>query len=681
MKKIRLFGVGGKVLTLAVLPILLMAGLSVFNVNNTFSLFTDTLEIRSSADQQRDAISEVNDDIKNEMVTLINSVNKFVTSHQNSIMNEDADLVEDTLDARDALGKVVKPFLAKVSTLTKTLDQSGLLKVPDGAAKDSPEFKLAQVNKRRLSIISRSSSQIPGLFDLLVKENSTSIKNIEKEEFSDAAQNFFFQEKPKIDALSKSLNRIRANLNGLVTAVNKIQSEARTSQDAAAVTALESSGQQTFILLGAISLLLIAGAAFMASVNLARPLSRLGATMGQLADGDLDILVPALGRKDEVGEMAAAVQVFKENAEATLQLEAEADKQRNKADKQARLQRESEEAQAAKERERETAERQRLADEAEAERRREQEAQSTEQRRQAQEMEERETLQKEAEEERRQMLFDMADEFQEAVGSVVSIVSNASVEMKNSASAMSETAEKTSHQTAEVASTAEQASANVQTVASAAEQLSASITEISQQVAQSSQITSDAVSKARSTNDVIQGLADSANKIGEVVSIITDIAEQTNLLALNATIEAARAGEAGKGFAVVASEVKNLANQTSSATEEISMQIDGIQIATREAVEAIGGIGSTINEVEKISTAISSAVEEQSAATQEIARNVQEAATGTEDVTSTITQVTRSARETGQVSGQVLSAADELSTQSGVLQGQVDHFLAQIRTG
>tara|TARA_B100000315_G_scaffold259435_1_gene315489 strand:- start:1773 stop:3818 length:2046 start_codon:yes stop_codon:yes gene_type:complete len=681
MKKFRIFGVGGKVLTLAILPILLMAGLSVFNVNNTFSLFTDTLKTRSAADLQRDVISKVNDDIKNEMVTLINAVNKFVKSHQNSIMNEDADLVEDTLDARDALGKVVKPFLAKVTALTKTLDQSGLLKVNEDAAKDSAEFKLAQVNKRRISIISRSSSQIPGLFDLLVKENSTSIKNIEKEEFSDAAQNFFFQEKTKIDALSKSLNRIRSNLNGLASDVNKIQAESRATQDTAAVAALETSGQQTFLLLGVISLLLIAGAAFIAIANLARPLSRLGDSMGQLANGDLDMLIPALGRSDEVGEMAAAVQVFKENAEATLQLEAEADKQRKKADKQARLQRESEEAQATKERERDAAERQRLADDAEAERLREQEAQLVEQRRQAQELEDREQLQKEAEEERRQMLFEMADEFQQAVGSVVSIVGNASVEMKNSASAMSETAEKTSSQTAEVASTAEQASANVQTVASAAEQLSASITEISQQVTQSSQIASDAVSKAQSTNEVIQGLADSANKIGEVVGIITDIAEQTNLLALNATIEAARAGNAGKGFAVVASEVKNLANQTASATEEISSQIDGIQLATKEAVEAIGGIGTTINEVEKISTVISAAVEEQGAATQEIARNVQQAATGTEEVTSTITQVTRSAHETGQVSGQVLSAADELSTQSGVLQGQVDHFLAQIRTG
>ena len=105
---------------------------------------------------------------------------------------------------------------------------------------------------------------------------------------------------------------------------------------------------------------------------------------------------------------------------------------------------------------------------------------TADQRRQVQETKERERLQKEAEDKRRDMLLEMADEFEKAVGSVVSIVGNASIEMKNSATVMSETAEKTSSQTDEVAKTAEQASANVQTVAVAAEQLSASISEISQ---------------------------------------------------------------------------------------------------------------------------------------------------------------------------------------------------------
>jgi methyl-accepting chemotaxis protein len=216
-------------------------------------------------------------------------------------------------------------------------------------------------------------------------------------------------------------------------------------------------------------------------------------------------------------------------------------------------------------------------------------------------------------------------------------------------------------------------------VATAAEELSSSISEISRQMATSTEITSVAVSESDRANEMVKGLAEAADRIGEVVALITDIAEQTNLLALNATIEAARAGDAGKGFAVVASEVKNLANQTAKATEEIGAQIAGIQSATKGSVDAIDRITGTIQKINEISATVAAAVEEQNAATQEIARNVEQAATGTQEVTANISGVTQAVSETGQVSSQVLASAKALSQQSDSLRTQVDSFLTDIK--
>ena len=294
---------------------------------------------------------------------------------------------------------------------------------------------------------------------------------------------------------------------------------------------------------------------------------------------------------------------------------------------------------------------------------------------------EQEATKLQAEKDRRQAVLTLADSFDAEVKSIVNVVSAQANELQTTATTLSTVAEKASAQSTTVASAAELASANVQTVAAAAEELAASIREISRQVSQSSDMSQSAVEEARRTNQIVSSLADAARRIGDVVSLISDVASQTNLLALNATIEAARAGDAGKGFAVVANEVKTLANQTARATQEISQHVHSIQDATQGAVDAIEGIARIISEINSVATGIASAVEEQGAATQEIARNVQQAATGTEDVSGNIVGVQQAAHEAGQGSGEVLSAARDLSEQTNRLRDKVDQFIDDIRKG
>ena len=79
-----------------------------------------------------------------------------------------------------------------------------------------------------------------------------------------------------------------------------------------------------------------------------------------------------------------------------------------------------------------------------------------------------------------------------------------------------------------------------------------------------------------SNNKKVTSLLEQAELMKNITSTIGDIAEQTDLLALNATIEAARAGEQGKGFAVVAGEVKVLALSTKDALGEINDTINAV---------------------------------------------------------------------------------------------------------
>ncbi|MDB5568265.1 MAG: Chemotaxis protein [Tardiphaga sp.] len=355
--------------------------------------------------------------------------------------------------------------------------------------------------------------------------------------------------------------------------------------------------------------------AFLIARGIISPLSGLTAGMKELAAGNFGVVLPGLGRKDEVGDMAQAVEAFKVKAEQKAREDAEA----------------------------------------------------------------RTTLDQAMAAQRKNDMIRLADDFEGAVGEIVDAVSSASTQLEASAGMLTTTATRAQQLTTMVAAASEEASTNVQAVASSTEEMTSSVNEISRQVQESATIASHAVTQARKTNDRVAELAKAAARIGDVVELINTLAGQTNLLALNATIEAARAGDAGRGFAVVASEVKALAEQTARATGDISQQISGIQAATQESVGAIKEIGDTIGRMSEIASTIASAVEEQGAATQEISRNVQQAAQGTMQVTSNITDVQRGAGETGSASSQVLSAAQSLSSDSNRLKLEVGKFLNSVR--
>lgn len=365
----------------------------------------------------------------------------------------------------------------------------------------------------------------------------------------------------------------------------------------------------------AIVTILGALAAFLIARGIVRPLAGLTSGMKALADGNFTVELPGTERKDEVGDMARAVEGLKITAAEKAREEAEARAGQDRALAEAR----------------------------------------------------------------KHEMHKLADDFEQAVGRIIETVSSASNELESSAGTLTATADHSQELAGVVASASEEASNNVQSVASATEELTSSVNEISRQVQDSARIAQQAVEQANRTNERIGELARAASRIGDVLDLITTIAGQTNLLALNATIEAARAGEAGRGFAVVATEVKALADQTAKATGEIGQQIAGMQTATQESVNAIREIGATIGQMSEIAATIASAVEEQGAATQEIARNIQNAAQGTQQVSSNISDVQRGATETGSASSQVLSAAQSLASESSRLKREVGRFLDTVR--
>jgi methyl-accepting chemotaxis protein len=437
-----------------------------------------------------------------------------------------------------------------------------------------------------------------------------------RQKLADYQRDFFawFDTALKLAGELKATSETFSTLEPVIAAVSKVVDDIRVGAEQSNAALTDDIRWQIEIAILLITFAVL-GLGLFIGRSVSKPLSAMRVAMIELANGNFAVVLPGLGRADEIGEIAQAVETFKVNAEQKARDEAEI-----------------------KIRQDQIAAQQRKAD-----------------------------------------MIKMADDFEGAVGEIIETVSSASTELEASATMLTSTAVRSQELATAVASASEEASTNVQSVASATEELTSSVNEISRQVQESARMANEAVDQARKTNDRVGELSKAAARIGDVVELINTIAGQTNLLALNATIEAARAGEAGRGFAVVASEVKALAEQTARATGEIGQQISGIQAATHDSVGAIREISGTIEKLSEISSTIAAAVEEQGAATQEISRNVQQAAMGTQQVSSNISDVQRGASETGSASSQVLSASQSLSGDSNRLKLEVGKFLSSVR--
>jgi methyl-accepting chemotaxis protein len=373
--------------------------------------------------------------------------------------------------------------------------------------------------------------------------------------------------------------------------------------------------RHALILTSLVIAILVVAIGYSLDSKISRSIIRITKAMHLLAQGDKSVAIPGLARRDEIGAMAAALEVFK---------------------------------QAALENER-LALAQRRGDRAKLE--------------------------------RAERLEQLTAVFEAKVRGALKAFGDNSDRIVSTASGMGRRVGDSATRSMGATAASQRTVANVLELTNAAGTLSQSVAEVSQRVSQSSDITQRVVAQAERTNDTMTGLVVAADRIGEVVRLITGIAAQTNLLALNATIEAARAGTAGKGFAVVAQEVKALAAQTAKATDDISAQIGNIQQVTRDVVEAITDITRTIEQVGGLGAAVAGSIGQQDIATNNILSVVNQVSTDIDLFNERFSD----AAHTGAVSYasaiRVIWAAQDLSKPTGLLTGEIESLLSELRTG
>ncbi|RKH63268.1 methyl-accepting chemotaxis protein [Corallococcus llansteffanensis] len=181
---------------------------------------------------------------------------------------------------------------------------------------------------------------------------------------------------------------------------------------------------------------------------------------------------------------------------------------------------------------------------------------------------------------------------------------------------------------------------------------------------------------SRTAAGVIDSLGRRISEIGNILNVIDDVAEQTNLLALNAAIIAAQAGEHGKGFAVVAEEIKDLAERTGASTKEIAELIRGVQEESRNAVVVMNQGVKSVEEGVQLGREAEGALRKINDSTQKstqmvkaIARATVEQSRGSKQVTAAIHRISATVQMISQASNeqarggeQIMKSAERMKT-------------------
>jgi methyl-accepting chemotaxis protein len=442
--------------------------------------------------------------------------------------------------------------------------------------------------------------------------------------------------------LNDTLPVVQAELLAINQRLSKEMATAMSSLNASV-----DSSQMVVFIAGALGILISMGLALWISMfKIARPLNALAERMGVLASGELAVEIKGQNRADEVGTMARAVQVFKDNAVALKETEAQAEAQRRAAEEE-RARNETQRAEAARQVQRVVTglgsglERMargdltyRITDDFIDEYRK------------------------------------VRDDFNDAVEQLQDTIRNialSSSEVSNAASEISAATTDLSQRTEEQAASLEETSASM-------EQMAATVKKNAENAQQANEFANETATVADRGGEVVsQAVAamarieESSRRISDIISVIDEIARQTNLLALNAAVEAARAGEAGRGFAVVASEVRSLAQRSSQAAKDIKDLITNSSTQVQEGVELVNRAGTSLNEIVESIKKVAQIVAD-------IARASNEQATGIDQINIALTQMDEVTQQNSALVEENAATAKTLEQQSGAMRQSVGAF-------
>ncbi|WP_082478398.1 HAMP domain-containing methyl-accepting chemotaxis protein [Rhizobium sp. Leaf386] len=379
------------------------------------------------------------------------------------------------------------------------------------------------------------------------------------------------------------------------------------------------------------------------------PIRDITNAMRRLADGSLETEITGVSRADELGEMARALGIFKQNALQKAAIEQQSEDQRVQAEEDRRhndLQRSQVEQQIA------------FAVDALAKGMERLSKGDISQ-----------TIDTPLYGRLEQLRLDFNDSVARLNSTMMQIHANTNSIQLNLRD-LSDSADQLAKRT-------EQQAASLEETAAAVEQVTTAVKSASQKAQEANSVVIEAEGSADASSRTVEAavsamarIEDASGTIAQIIGVIDEIAFQTNLLALNAGIEAARAGDAGKGFAVVAHEVRELAQRSAEAATQIKKLID---TSSRE----VSSGAQLVHKTGQVMSQISQKVHLASKLVEMIAMASREQSAGLDNINASVANMDKMTQRNAAMVEETTAATTQLAGEADDLMSLVAQFKLQ----
>jgi methyl-accepting chemotaxis protein len=246
------------------------------------------------------------------------------------------------------------------------------------------------------------------------------------------------------------------------------------------------------------------------------------------------------------------------------------------------------------------------------------------------------------------------------VRGAASTIKESSAELSSAANDLSKRTEQQAAALEETAAALDEITATVRASSSRANEARDMVRETKESAGKSGEIVRSAVS-------AMSRIEGSSSRISQIIGVIDEIAFQTNLLALNAGVEAARAGEAGRGFAVVAQEVRELAQRSANAAKEIKTLISASASEVEGGVSLVRATGDALLEIENLVLRVNDHVDS-------IATAAREQATALAEINTSVNHMDQMTQKNAAMVEETTAASETLAEESRQLQTLLARF-------